>query len=185
MTPSIIFDIAAATARHGNTTALVEAAKATGATVIAHSEPYAATLRRQGVKVLSVHLGPANFVGRPGPFFVDLPVLTELAAAWDAARKRAEAADREAAAAKAEARKLQGEMLLLQGAARLSRLLEDVRLLDRHAERAWVAFDPDADEWTVFTWKAGVRGNIASGPTDIAALEEAVEILRARNRRAL
>ena len=83
MTPSLLREILIRTARNGNTRPAVEAAITAGATVITLDERFAATVRTQGARAVSVLRGCEAFRGTSGPYVVDLPVLGVVAEAWD------------------------------------------------------------------------------------------------------
>lgn len=102
MTPGFLRELFIRTRRSGNTEAVVSAAKTLGATVIAHTEAYAATLRKEGVRVLSAHPGAERVIGTTGPYLVDLPVLAAAADEWEQDRDRAQRAEEENARLRAD-----------------------------------------------------------------------------------
>ena len=155
MTPDTLREIYTRTARSGNTTALVEFAKAHGACIVVHDAHEEARVKRLGADAISVERGTMAFVGSRRGYIVDLPVVAAAANGWAAAIAQ-RARERDEATAKIASLTTQVE--IAEARARADRLVAfdlTARVADLEAELAG-KYDADQAYTSALNYRRGI-----------------------------
>jgi fructoselysine-6-P-deglycase FrlB-like protein len=131
VSPRTLREIYIRTSRSGNTTAIVAAAKALGATLVVHDEREAQRVRAMGVKAVPIPQGARGFAGAMGPYVFDVPVLDVVARHWERDIERADRSARLAGEECARADRAEAEVRRLR--AQVAELAERVMDLEAGA----------------------------------------------------
>lgn len=165
MTPHDLTEFYIRTQRHGNTTACIQAANASGAVVLVPTELEARRVRELGARAFSLSRGARELVGSSDAFVVDPTVLAVAGAKWSVQVSGLEVERDEATRALADARadvarlKAENDRLIAELAEARATLLNERGEGDPPVKGwRWVPESPDASFWEGGDWVNARRG---------------------------